>query len=161
MSTVNENGSAACPIVKDWTLKGSAKYESLWMVYVDGVELSVHCQRSLLGPKSVKSKRFGSNERRGEADAPPIVLDEAVTPYYYICGLASPRNWENNLHIAFRYKPGSVIEVETERERWIIENAERIDILESYVDKNDPNYHDDQYRTCRNWQFAHYVASQK
>lgn len=144
------------PVVRHWSLVPPNGYLYLWMKYVTGCDLSRHCQESLVG---LKSKRFSKGGKHGYADPAPIVLDETVAPFYYICGGSPDFDESKNLHIAFLHEPGSGFEVVTNREHWVLENARRIDILEEFCDENDPNYRDVKYRHCRNWQFAHYVKS--
>lgn len=150
------------PIVRYWKLTPPHRYKYLWLKYlgingVDDVDLSKHCQECLGG---IKSRKFSLGAKNGYTETPPIVLDEISTnvEFFYLCG----GTWEyaHNLHIAFRYKQGSTVEVKTPREHWIIDNAERIPILESYVNKDDPNYGNDEYQTCRNWWFAHHIKKQ-
>ncbi len=140
------------PIVRFWRLIPPHRYKYLWLIYINGIDITVHCQQSLIG---LRSRKFSLGARDGYAEPAPIELNECVAPYYYICG--GGLSYQENLHIAFRYKENHSFEVQTPREYWIIDHAERIEILESYIDKSDSNYSDDLFRRCRNWQFAHFV----
>ena len=140
------------PVVRHWRLIPPNRYKYLWMVYITGIDLSQHCQNCLLG---MRSKKFSKGWRSGYTDKPPIELNEYTNPYYYyICGGSWNFDW--NLHLALTHSPGKILEYRTAREIWIVENVERIEISESFVDPRDPNYGNPEYR-CRNWWFAHYA----
>lgn len=142
------------PIVRHWELIAPNRYAYLWMMYVVDADLSEHCQKSLIG---VKSRKFSKGAKHGYADQAPIELNEAESPFYYICGGSPDYDWNKNLHIAFRYKKDHVIKIKTPREHWIIDHAERIEISADDIDRNDPHYSDLNYRTCRCWRHGHFV----
>ena len=80
-------------------------YKYLWLKYVTGTNLSVHCARCLLGEYEVRFKGY----IRSLHD---IELKDA--PVYYLCGVAHDRVWKHNLHIAFVAAAGQMIEVDDE-----------------------------------------------
>lgn len=129
----------------------------LWMKYVFGVNLDFHCINSLLGIRSeiVKPSILGSSDE--------IELAEAFPPYYYICGVSVPYVWSNNFHLAFTHAPGKLLEYRSDREgagfEWVVANAERVEVSESMIDRSHPWATESKFRTCRNWQFAHFVNS--
>lgn len=123
-------------------IKNNFKY--LWLKTVEDVDLSVHCARCLIGKydERISNKKTIYNN---------IELDR--NKIYYLCGVTEPFNWNNNFHIAFRYKEGSVINIEENKVELYIENAERIEINEKYIKDFTKGK---QFTTCRNWQFANY-----
>ena len=150
------------PSVRHWELTDPRRfsYRWLWMKYVgvegaDDVDLSKHCQECLGG---VKSRKFSLGARQGYTERPPILLDEVHrSRYCYICAGSASRQYEHNLHIVFRRQPGSNFEVRTPREIWQISDGERLDIVESMIDPTDPRILDATFRTCRCWQFGHFL----
>lgn len=138
------------PTITTFEVKAPFKY--LWMKYVTGVNLNVHCARCLEG---TYSKRL---DNKGPI-ALPLPLDEVEAKYFYICGVSSPYKWENNFHLAFRYKKGSIIAGQENGIQIVIEDAEYINI-----EKKAHYQHENgilrTYYTCRNWQFANQIADE-
>lgn len=122
------------------------------MKYVTGVNLNVHCARCLTGSYSKQIDNKGAKHI-------PIVLDEAEAKYFYICGVAYPYKWENNFHLAFRYKEGSELVLNENGISITIMNAERIKIVEMPT-YDHWNGHKQSYKTCRNWQFANQIENE-
>lgn len=129
------------------TLDVNAPFRYLWLKHVTGVDLSVHCARCLVG-------KYMDNISPRVPHTADIQLDNGV---YYLCGVSLPYIWANNFHIAFEYSEGSHIECESNGISVVIENAVALPISEEYIDQSDPNAWRKEYRTCRNWQFAHYL----
>ncbi len=131
------------------SIEVGSKFRYLWLKYVVGVSLGVHCARCLKGEYSQHINKDLKQSR-------DFSLDEAPALAYYLCGVASPYSWEKNFHLAFRYKKGSRIRIAEHGISVKIEDAERIDILPVDLDKiNSPHKDNKRYVTCRNWQFAH------
>ena len=124
----------------------SSTFKYLWLKTVEGVDLSQHCARCLVGEYS--KSMSNATER-----AVNIPLEDSV---YYLCGVALPFNWHHNFHLAFRPCPGSVVEYESNGIHVVIEDAENLPINAGYIDPDDPHAETKAYNTCRNWQFAHY-----
>lgn len=127
-------------------------FKYLWLKYVTGVNLNVHCARCLEGFYSKEvSPNLGVKKH--------ISLDEHEASYFYLCGVSSPYKWENNYHLAFRYKEGERVEVNENGIYIVIEDAERIPIVKQdfYVH---PKGSFREYNTCRNWQFANMIAGE-
>lgn len=130
---------------------GSFRY--LWLKYVNGVNLKVHCAKSLLGTYSKKvSPQMGHVQE-------PITLDEAQGDVFYLCGVTKPYRWINNFHLAFKEKEGSTIHVNRNGIDITIRNAVEIPITDKYINQMDSNAHKKEYCTCRNWQFAYMYAT--
>lgn len=119
-------------------------FRYLWLKYVTGFDLSVHCAKCLVGEYSKRRFTDGS-----------LLLDEFPAEYYYLCGVVMPYKWADNLHLAFRYKEGGRIEYNDGHTRIDISNAEAIPIrtLPSY--SLHPKGKFVTYNTCRNWRFAY------
>lgn len=122
----------------------------LWLKYVEGVDLSKHCARSLVGRYS---SLFPYRKKVSQVVAE---LDEADTNLYYLCGVSRPYVYENNLHVAFRKAPGESFSMDFRNTHVVVTNAQRIDIVK------EPVYFCKfgdvpEYNTCRNWQFAQMI----
>lgn len=135
------------PIIRGINVYSKFKY--LWLKYVNDVNLNVHCARCLLGEYSENiTKDLTSNQ--------DIILNEHEAKAFYLCGVAAPSCWENNFHLAFIYKKGSIININEHGISICIQDAERIDIQPVDMDKCTSKHKDNKrYNTCRNWQFAH------
>lgn len=125
-------------------------YRIIWLRYVSGVDLSQHCMKSLVGENDKRVKWWVKELPRN------LELQDA--PFYYLCGVEKNWVWANNLHLAFKEKEGSVIEVDDDFIKCRIVNAERIPITKDYIDKTLPHADEYRYNTCRNWWFANYLA---
>ena len=128
------------------------RFRYLWLKYVTGFDLSVHCAKCLTGKYS---SRFGGGTTRVIGAR----LNEAPARFFYLCGVTEkPYRWKDNLHVAFRYKPGSVIQYDDGRTRIVIDDAERIEIRELPAYNLEPNGDKAPYHTCRNWRFAYQIT---
>lgn len=133
------------------TLTVNAPFRYLWLKNVVGVDLTQHCARCLLG-------KYVENISPRTHSHPEIELRDGV---YYLCGVSLPYVWDKNFHLAFSYCEGSRIEYENNGISVVIENAQRMPIMETYIDESHPKAWKKEFRTCRNWQFAHYLNKQK
>lgn len=129
-------------------------YRFFWLKRVEAVDLDLHCQPCLLGPKSMKvrTRMFWQADRPFRIVNQP--LEKSSTGIYYMCGVTIPHVWKRNFHLAFRRAPGHVL-----RKKWFgvaveIENAVELYIDEVFIEKEHPRYREISYRTCRNAQFA-------
>lgn len=129
------------------TLDVNAPFRYLWLKRVTGIDLTVHCARSLLG-------HYLPNISPRAPRTTNIQLDNGI---YYLCGVSMPYTWAKNFHLAFEYAENSRIEYSHNGISVIIENARALPISASYIDPSDPNASKKEFRTCRNWQFAHYL----
>jgi hypothetical protein len=128
-------------------LTRSARFRFLWLKYVQGVNLNVHCAKCLKGSYS---KRIDRTRQYSQM----IGLDEDGAKYYYLCGVAEPYIWAKNFHLAFELAPGEMLHYESNGIEIAIIHARQIEIKtlgpESHPDKA--------FFTCRNWQFANQIA---
>ncbi len=122
-------------------------FKYLWLKKVEDIDLSVHCAKCLVGQyiNAVNTK---------QKDYEDIELEDGI---YYLCGVALPYKWDNNFHLAFKYSEGNSITYENNGISIVIQNAIQLPIDEKYIDITDKHAHLKTYRTCRNWQFAHYL----
>lgn len=133
------------------TFETTEKFRYLWLKYVTGFDLSVHCAKSLVG-------RYSSLFKFG--DAPSIIhncrLDEHPFRYIYLCGVTS--RYENNLHLALEENMGTVVDYSWLGTHIVVRDARMIEIkgLQSY--DLEPNGRLTSYNTCRNWRFAYQIT---
>lgn len=136
------------PTIKKLEVYGQFRY--LWMKYVQGFNLANHCAGCLVG-------EYEPNVSVNLMRLDDFKLNRYPANYFYLCGVSKPYKWENNFHLAFRYKEGSTISVKNNGIFIEIENAEQIIIQNLGVDmysKLTQYGHKKEFRTCRNWQFA-------
>lgn len=126
-------------------------YRILWLRYVYGVNLNVHCMESLLGHNDRRVRGFMRSLN------PNLVLEESR--FYYLCGVDVDFDWNKNLHIAFVRSVGRTVEIDNEFVRIKINNARRINIVPDYINWRLPQARNRLFHTCRNWQFANMLAS--
>lgn len=129
----------------------SKPFRYLWLKNIVGVSLSVHCAGCLRG---TYSKAVNPNMQHAEN----IELENGV---YYLCGVSKPYVWQNNFHLAFEYCKGETLHYQNNGIEVEIEDAVSLPISEKYIDTNNPHSDERQYRTCRNWQFAHYLKQRE
>lgn len=134
------------PIIKELTVGAPMRY--LWLKYVTGVRLSVHCAGCLVGEYST---RIGRHTKRLRG----VRLDEAEASTFYLCGVAGPGyDWERNFHCAFRARAGSSFRYESNGVVLEVEGAVRLRIDEVEDEEKYPRAARVAFGTCRNWQFA-------
>lgn len=132
--------------IKKISVTGKFKY--LWLKYINGIDLTNHCAKCLLGTYSKKISNTTT-------EATELILDESEAVVYYLCGVSTPYNWHKNFHLAFKEKAGSSVKFNHNGVEIELENAERILFSQEDVNPTDPNANKAVFATCRNWQFAH------
>lgn len=125
-------------------------YKILWLRYVYGVDLSQHCMKSLMGHNDSRVRGYMKTISHLQ------ITEEA--PYYYLCGVEQTFDWNKNLHLAFSYSFGSVINIDNEFIKCRIINARRQEISNKYINWRLPESRDRYYNTCRNWWFANMIV---
>ena len=83
-------------------LENNRNWMYLWGKYVTGINLNNHCAKSLLGNYSKKIDKNKASESN-------IKLDEFNSDIFYLCGVSKPYKWNENFHLAIRYKEGNNI----------------------------------------------------
>ena len=131
----------------------SASFRYLWLKYVRGIDLSVHCADCLLGDYSeLVSPTFGLAGH-------DLTLDEYEGDIFYLCGVSKPYNWDMNFHLAFKQAKGEEFACEEHGISLAILNAQRINFEEFDARKKSqsPNRTKAEFNTCRNWIFANHA----
>ncbi|MEU8919443.1 hypothetical protein AB0D10_00730 [Kitasatospora sp. NPDC048545] len=130
---------------------GSRTYRHVWLKYVTGVDLSRHCAVALHGRYS---RHINEDTRHAEVE-----LDEfPFALAWYLCGVtASPYRWEENPHLALEAAPGHTRVLQVQDLTVHLDGVRPIEFTDADVPPDSPHADDPQYRTCRNWWFAHYL----
>lgn len=137
-------------MVKIKTLTVTSKFRYLWLKYITGISLSVHCAGCFKGVYSKQVSPTVTNLENAE-------LNECETNIFYLCGVASPYNWSKNFHLAFEQSEGNMIDYASNGIHVVIENAKQLPISQDDIDTSLKNADRKEYYTCRNWQFANYL----
>lgn len=124
-----------------------ALFRHFWAKRVTGFDATVHCADCLRGPRLLQVNK--QLARGGLA-----TLNAKVGSLIYICGVASPRNWSNNFHLACRVTDGgrTVSQFYTGA-RVTVLNAVAVPIADTTARRLFPEL-PDQFLTCRNFQFG-------
>jgi hypothetical protein len=129
------------------TAECAQAFRFFWAKRVTGFDSSTHCAECLSGPRlSAVNKDLA---RGGRA-----IIQAPAGSLIYICGVASPRNWSNNFHLALRV---------VEREQTVsqlytgacvtVTNAVAIPIADAAARRMYPHL-PEEFLTCRNFQFG-------
>lgn len=133
------------PTITIERLRGS--WSSLWLRYVEAVDLDVHCIDSLVGHRSQHPDRQRAIQT--------FNLDERPSPAaWYLCSVSAPYRWGDNGHALILPKPGHRQEHFSGNMAITLVNAAVLDITDRDVDALHKHAGDTRYRTCRNWQAA-------
>ncbi len=129
----------------------------MWLAGVRHVALDQHCLRSFGRPDRL---RVDPRRRRQTLELP----QENQPLAWYLCALPIPWNWSLNAHLAFESAPG---------EQWdgpalvpglyvYLNNARPITGWgEHNIPADEPLRKSVRYRTCRNYQFAWWLRTQR
>ena len=129
-------------------LENNRNWMYLWGKYVTGINLNNHCAKSLLGNYSKKIDKNKASESN-------IKLDEFNSDIFYLCGVSKPYKWNENFHLAIRYKEGNNIVINRNGLYLEIENAEELPIIFDINKCTHEKKNKKDFATCRNWQFAY------
>lgn len=131
----------------------SAPFRYLWLKYVRGIDLNVHCADCLLGDNSeLVGPSLG-------LEGQDLSLDEYPGEIFYLCGVSKPYNWDRNFHLAFRVAPGEGFSFEEHGVSVTISNAEKIN-FETFDARNKStsmNRTKPVFNNCRIWRFANHA----
>ncbi|MFG2143629.1 hypothetical protein ACGFRG_05435 [Streptomyces sp. NPDC048696] len=134
--------------------QGRRQYRYLWLKNVTGIDLSRHCARSL----------HGAYDRHVSPEATDIEVTLTSSPHtlaWYLCGVTiHPYRWEENPHLALEAAPGHTEELGVQDLTVEISGLRPISFSEDCIDATHPHAHDREFRTCRNWQFAHHLKNE-
>lgn len=75
-------------------------FKHLWLKSVVGFNPTCHCFHCLVGRR--EPRVFPRM-----APGTTVPLDPSEAKFFYLCGVAYPWSWDNNLHLAVRVEPGS------------------------------------------------------
>lgn len=119
-----------------------------WLKKITGINLSTHCAKCLNGSywPTVNGASLSGD----------IELPNGV---YYLCGVSASSQWSRNFHLAFVADKHSDIIYSNNGVNVTVTGAKRITFSEKDIDANHPCSEIAAYRTCRNWQFAHWLNS--
>ena len=125
-----------------------SKKDSSWMYFwiktIESINIENHCAKTFVG------KYLKGNEI--ETDIKDV----------YICGVSKPFSYNNNLHIALKYKEGSNITINEKDVLITVQNAERIEIKAlKRGEINGANGLKKDFYTCRNWQYSNQLLTDK
>jgi len=82
------------------------------------------------------------------------ILNAKAGSLIYVCGVASPRNWSNNFHLAFRVAAGEQITSQFYTGAAItVSNAVALPISDQMARELFPELSED-FLSCRNFQFG-------
>jgi hypothetical protein len=126
-------------------LEIESPFRFVWLKYVTGVDLSVHCAKSLLG-------RYDT--RIGPKAAGDYELDESPAGVIYLCGVAKPYRWSANVHAAWAVDPDAFFSFETNGISGVVEGGRQLVIPRPVPRPALAHGEARAYFTCRNWQFA-------
>ncbi len=138
-------------LTPELSIEVEAPFRYLWLKYVTGVNLNIHCAGGLKGKYST--------EISNKTKSAEMVLDEHEAKAYYLCGVSTPYNWAKNFHLAFISAPGSSLLYESNGIAVNIKNVQRVQFeeynarMQSQSEKRDRK----EFYTCRNWIFANYA----
>lgn len=137
------------------------RYRYFWLKEVTGVDLTQHCAKSLRGVWR-KDLSFAHDRWRDAGMTEPLALDVRFGPAdaYYFCGVTDPYVWRRNAHLVFVPDPRKVEPRAYRNNGLTIETLglSRVSFSEADINPTDPNRLRTEFRTCRNWQFAHWFA---
>ncbi|MFE6872576.1 hypothetical protein ACFVFS_39295 [Kitasatospora sp. NPDC057692] len=131
---------------------GERRYRHLWLKYVTGIDLSRHCAVALHGRYSrLIDERI--QQVTVELDEFPHALA------WYLCGVTTPYRWEDNPHLALTAAASHSETLSVQDLTVHLDGIRPIAFADADIPDDDPNANSPAYRTCRNWQFAHYLRA--
>ncbi|GAA3371260.1 hypothetical protein GCM10020367_21210 [Streptomyces sannanensis] len=129
----------------------------MWLAGVRHVDLTQHCL-----------KTFGRPDRppvNPRARVQTVHLPPENPPYaWYLCALPIPWNWSANGHLAFEPAVGHTWEGPALVGGLTVRLTGARPIHgwgEHSIPADAPLRHSSRYRTCRNWQFAHWLKQNR
>ncbi len=138
---------AALILVEAFIETNEALFRHFWAKRVTGFDGSVHCAECLRGPRLPDvNKQLAQGGR--------AVLNAKAGSLIYICGVASPRNWSNNFHLAFRVTDGGQTVSQLYSGAGVtVSNAVAVPIADTTARRLFPDL-PEAFLTCRNFQFG-------
>ena len=122
------------------------RYQYLWLKYIYGFNPKTHCAHCLIGNYSqiIPYRKIPAN-----TILEGFMNEVSYNFVGYLCGVSN--RYEDNLHIAFKYSKGGVIEYDTKLVKVIINNAIQLPITPIMEETGKGK----EFTNCRNYQFAY------
>lgn len=140
------------PVIDYMNIQKPFKY--VWLKYITGIDLSVHCAKTF---KGVYSKKVTKEPMQQEIALDEADLSKCQYQFYYLCGVSTPYVLANNFHLAFVYKKGSMVHYKQNGIDIQIRDACQLQITPQDIDGSMQEAQLKEYYTCRNWQFANTI----
>lgn len=122
-------------------------FRYFWLKSVRGFNPAVHCARCLVGNYDPQVK---ADMETNEA----IEIDHIEGMILYLCGVATPYRWANNLHLPMRVETGVSSMAETYTgDRITIKGARILPFDDRAARERFPT-RGKEFLTCRNFQFG-------
>ncbi|CAM5307373.1 hypothetical protein [Streptomyces abikoensis] len=133
------------------------RYKIMWLAGVRQVDLTQHC---------LKSFAFCDRPRVNHAARQQTVFLRSENPplAWYLCALPIPWDWHRNGHLAFEYAPDESWEGDALVRGLGVRLTNARPIFgwgEHSIPQDTPLRRSARYRTCRNWQFAHWLRENR
>lgn len=137
----------------------------LWIKSVASFNDKDHCIKSFNGKyfhlKPNFKDKFKANHKYTFTPDMPTLLNQVLVNnevLHYLCIVATPYNWRENLHIGFIYSEGEKIEKTFKGQKIVLENAKQL-YFDDSVAVEKYSHLGKKFTTCRNFQFgAYYFA---
>ncbi|MDF9812990.1 hypothetical protein M2266_002221 [Streptomyces sp. SPB162] len=138
-------------------IESKSRYHIMWLAGVRHVALDQHCLRSFGQPDRprVDARRQHQTVNLSEHNQPLA---------WYLCALPNPWRWSDNAHLAFEGAPGEQWEGPALAPGLIVrlDNARPITGWSEHdIPLTEPRRHSARFRTCRNYQFAWWLRTQR
>jgi hypothetical protein len=122
-------------------------FRYLWLKTVVGFDPTVHCAKCLRG-------HYHKQINPAAPVNQSIDLKAGDGDLLYLCGVSAPYNWDNNLHLAARVKPGAMARVKAHTgDIMILHDCEPIAFDDEAARERFPDK-GRVFLTCRNYQFG-------
>lgn len=128
-------------------------FRFFWLKRVRGYDLRQHCAKCLVGPFE---REFWGGRTRCNVKIPVKAYEGEI---FYLCGVAEPYRWKNNFHLPFVAEAGAEASAELFTGDVARVTGGRLlrftdDLAKEVYESRGPSF-----VTCRNFQFAVYMAS--
>lgn len=138
-------------------ITAAAPYLIMWLAGVRHINLDKHCLETFGQPDRPSVNPRAPHQKVSlPADNPPLA--------WYLCALPHPWDWASNAHLAFEYAEGHQWEgpALVPGLHVTLDNARPLfGWGEQSIPANAPKRHQYLHRTCRNWQFAWWLRTNR
>tara|TARA_R110002012_G_scaffold317595_3_gene534380 strand:- start:1109 stop:1522 length:414 start_codon:yes stop_codon:yes gene_type:complete len=120
-----------------------SQWKYFWVKTIKNINLEKHCAKTFEGEYLDTDKK----------------IIETEIENIYICGVSSPYNYKNNLHLPLTKKLGSSCIIKEKGVLIKIINAEVVKIKNlAKGEANHKNRFISRFYSCRNWQYAYQIS---